>query len=303
VGSAGAQGPQGIQGPAGIQGIQGPAGTDASIPAGVIVMWAGLLANIPVGWHLCNGTNGTPDLRNRFIKGADQAADPGTTGGSTTHGHVVTQPADHAALSHAGAAVANHAFTQPGAHSNHVVTQPSAHTFTQPSGHSAHVFTQPTIGTSGAGSAHTHTQGAVTQPTAAAEASHTHTGASAGTTPKLFTSNTSSGVPGISGGGTSHTHAMSGGAVANPANESSHTHAGGTATLGAVDAHSAHAGGAVDAHGGTAVDAHSAHIGGAVDAHGVTQASQHAAQNHSGASVDTVSNEPVYYALAFIQKG
>jgi hypothetical protein len=45
---------------------------------------------------------------------------------------------------HAGAAVANHVFTQPSGHSNHVFTQSAAHVFTQPSGHSNHVFTQAT---------------------------------------------------------------------------------------------------------------------------------------------------------------
>ena len=39
-----------------------------------------------------------------------------------------------------------------------------------------------------------------------------------------------------------------------------------------------------------------------MDAHYVTQPSQHAAQSHSGAAVDTVNNEPAYYALCFIQK-
>jgi len=41
-----------------------------AIPSGVIVMWSGSIATIPSGWYLCNGANGTPDLRNRFIIGA-----------------------------------------------------------------------------------------------------------------------------------------------------------------------------------------------------------------------------------------
>jgi hypothetical protein len=47
---------------------------------------------------------------------------------------------------------------------------------------------------------------------------------------------------------------------------------------------------------------HSAHSGGAVDAHSVGQANQHAAQSHAGAAVNTVNNEPAYFALAFIMK-
>lgn len=42
------------------------------IPSGVIVLWSGSIASIPSGWYLCNGSNGTPDLRNRFVVGAFQ---------------------------------------------------------------------------------------------------------------------------------------------------------------------------------------------------------------------------------------
>jgi hypothetical protein len=84
TGPAGADGPQGIQG---IQGEPGPAGADGTggVPAGVIVMWGGLVANIPAGWALCDGQGGRPDLRARFIKGA--SGEPGATGGSATHTH------------------------------------------------------------------------------------------------------------------------------------------------------------------------------------------------------------------------
>ena len=41
------------------------------IPTGVITMWYGNIASIPNGWYLCDGSNGTPDLRNVFIIGAN----------------------------------------------------------------------------------------------------------------------------------------------------------------------------------------------------------------------------------------
>lgn len=44
--------------------------TSSGVPAGVIVMWSGSIASIPAGWFLCNGQNGTPDLRERFVVGA-----------------------------------------------------------------------------------------------------------------------------------------------------------------------------------------------------------------------------------------
>lgn len=36
------------------------------------MMWSGTIATIPSGWVLCNGSNSTPDLRDRFIIGASQ---------------------------------------------------------------------------------------------------------------------------------------------------------------------------------------------------------------------------------------
>ena len=42
-----------------------------TFPSGGIIMWHGSIATIPSGWYLCNGSNGTPDLRNQFIVGAD----------------------------------------------------------------------------------------------------------------------------------------------------------------------------------------------------------------------------------------
>ena len=41
-----------------------------AIPSGVIVMWSGQTDTIPDGWALCDGTDGTPDLRTRFVLGA-----------------------------------------------------------------------------------------------------------------------------------------------------------------------------------------------------------------------------------------
>lgn len=56
----------------------------STIPTGVIVMWSGSVLGVPAGWSLCNGANGTPDLRDRFIVGAGSAFQPGTTGGNVS---------------------------------------------------------------------------------------------------------------------------------------------------------------------------------------------------------------------------
>lgn len=63
---------------------------DARIPRGIISMWAGGVHDVPSGWHLCDGTNGTPDLRDRFIVGAGSSYGPGATGGSNSSSPTIT---------------------------------------------------------------------------------------------------------------------------------------------------------------------------------------------------------------------
>jgi hypothetical protein len=67
--------------------------------AGMIMLWSGSSATIPTGWLLCDGTNSTPDLRNRFVVGATSTYAVGATGGSAdaivvshTHTATVTDP-------------------------------------------------------------------------------------------------------------------------------------------------------------------------------------------------------------------
>lgn len=210
-------------------------GGGPSIPAGLISMWHGLLSAIPSGWALCDGQNGTPDLRGQFIRGA--AADPGSTGGAATHVHTVTQPDAHGSLSHTGAAVGNHSVTQPSDHSNHSVTQPTA------AGEAAHTHGYSTV------IAHTHTLQAQGSTTAATTGTHlmtsTATGGSSRTQASPEAANSTGSASGTTAAGSSHTHTMSGAAV---------------------DAHSAHNGAAVSAHSVTQPSAHGSqsHTGAAV---------------------------------------
>lgn len=55
-----------------------------NFPKGMIILWSGTIPNIPDGWALCNGSNGTPDLRDKFIIGAGDTYSKDDTGGSTT---------------------------------------------------------------------------------------------------------------------------------------------------------------------------------------------------------------------------
>ena len=57
---------------------------------GMIMQWYGLSTAIPSGWALCDGTNGTPDLRNKFVIGAGGTYTNGATGGSTTTSVTIT---------------------------------------------------------------------------------------------------------------------------------------------------------------------------------------------------------------------
>jgi len=67
--------------------------------AGMIMLWSGSSATIPTGWVLCDGSNSTPDLRNRFVVGATSTYAVNATGGSAdaivvshTHTATVTDP-------------------------------------------------------------------------------------------------------------------------------------------------------------------------------------------------------------------
>lgn len=72
----------------------------AAFAVGMIMMWFGSAGAVPAGWHICDGTNGTPDMRDRFAVGAGSSyannatggaasSGGGTTGSAGSHGHTV----------------------------------------------------------------------------------------------------------------------------------------------------------------------------------------------------------------------
>jgi len=80
-----------------LYGIIGVAGTSTgtTIPTGMISLWYGSIGSVPLGWYLCDGTNGTPDLRDRFVVGAGSTYSVAATGGSAnaivvSHTHTAT---------------------------------------------------------------------------------------------------------------------------------------------------------------------------------------------------------------------
>lgn len=94
LGATGFTGSTGATGPTGATGLSG-------FVTGMIIMWSGAIGAVPSGWALCNGSNGTPDLRDKFIVGSGTSYNTGDTGGSADaivvqHTHtassVVTDP-------------------------------------------------------------------------------------------------------------------------------------------------------------------------------------------------------------------
>ena len=82
----------------------------AALPTGVISLWSGSIASIPTGWYLCNGSNGTPDLRDKFIVGAGSTYAVAATGGSAD---AITVAHTHTATSSVTDNGHNHTYTSP----------------------------------------------------------------------------------------------------------------------------------------------------------------------------------------------
>jgi hypothetical protein len=75
--------------------LQNAPTTSVAVPSGCILLWSGSTGSIPATWLLCDGTNGTPDLRDRFLVGAGNTYAVNATGGSAdaitvTHTHTAT---------------------------------------------------------------------------------------------------------------------------------------------------------------------------------------------------------------------
>ena len=89
------------------------------MPIGIIVMWNSTAASIPMGWQLCDGSNGTPNLRGQFVVGAGGTYNVGDTGGAASVTLDTTQMPIHThglsgTLQTTGAGGHNHSIIDPG---------------------------------------------------------------------------------------------------------------------------------------------------------------------------------------------
>lgn len=75
------------------------------LPRGIITMWSGATNAVPSGWALCDGKNGTPNLKDRFIVGAGQSYAVGNVGGSITRTPSVWTNAAGTGINVAGTAI------------------------------------------------------------------------------------------------------------------------------------------------------------------------------------------------------
>jgi hypothetical protein len=131
-----------------------------SFVAGMIMLWSGSSGSIPSGWLLCDGSNSTPDLRNRFVVGATSTYAVGATGGSAnaivvahTHTGTTSTVGDHQHISTLGD---NLQQTQWGSSGTYTIIQPGGGTYaagrganTSPAGSHNHTFTTDSAGSSG----------------------------------------------------------------------------------------------------------------------------------------------------------
>jgi hypothetical protein len=263
----------------------GGAPAPGTFPSGGIVLWHGLVSAVPLGWLLCDGTHGTPDLRNRFIVGASAEQNPGAIGGASTHVHVA-----HAALVHTGAAIADHAeqVHTGGGVSMHVGGAVADHASLAHTGAAVSSHAGATVSAHAGAAVSAHAGANVSAHTGCSVAAHTSVATKQGTaTGNVVTTNTHTVTQAAN-----HTVTQPNDHVVTQPSAHTVTQPNDHVVTQAMS-HGAleHAVTQPSDHTVTPADAHAALT------HVLTQASAHAGQEHN-----SVSNLPPYYEIAFIMK-
>lgn len=167
--------------------------TSPAVPSGCILVWSGAVGSIPSGFVICDGTNGTPDLRDRFVIGAGLSYSVGQTGGSAdtvliAHTHTYTGVTGGTSNGH------THGISDPGHQHNYRVDANGANC--------AFVSNQGNVGgstlgegTGPANSISSSTQSSTTGITGTGGQSADHTHSFSGTTASSGTSGSGTNIP------------------------------------------------------------------------------------------------------------
>ena len=156
------------------------------LPIGGIILWSGAATAIPTNWHLCDGTSGTPDLRDSFVVGAGKSYTVGQTGGYANQTSSTSTAGGHSHSGTTGAHVL--AITEMPSHSHTASDSGHTHSYNAVSANmqsagntqAVHFYQTPTtssttgsgtanitVGNTGGGQGHSHTIGT--------DGVHTHT--------------------------------------------------------------------------------------------------------------------------------
>lgn len=185
---------------------------------GMIMLWSGSIASVPSGWALCDGTNGTPNLRDRFVVGAGSTYAVNATGGASTVTLATTNLPSHTHSISGSGTTSNqsnghtHTFSgttsgQSATHTHSVSISDPGHTHTVPVSDGFGAYTNYALGSSGTVLSPPSTGSSTTGITASAgnaSADHSHT--YSGTTSDISANHNHtfsfSGTSGATGSGT-----------------------------------------------------------------------------------------------------
>lgn len=121
------------------------------IPANIVIIWSGAIIDIPEGWLLCNGQNGTPNLKNRFVVGSGSKYILEETGGSANSLNIAHTHSDATTSSAPNHVHANTVFIPANPNANANGTTFLSALGTSGNGSHAHSFNTTNAGQSGIG--------------------------------------------------------------------------------------------------------------------------------------------------------
>lgn len=148
-----------------------------TVPANGILIWTGTLATIPGSYTLCDGGDGRPELRSRFLYGTAAGVDPGGTGGADSHLHTDTST---------GTSHSDHSHGSDGSHTHAATNTTGSHTHSTGGIGTYTVSIYIAYNASDGAHSHTFSSGGSHTHSVTAAGSHTHTWNPADTRPAYY---------------------------------------------------------------------------------------------------------------------